>query len=68
MTVPAKVVDVFDNHRKLLNSYEIVLNGLNYEPQDCEFSELAREMAIDDRLVSQERAPALAFQVRNSAR
>jgi hypothetical protein len=67
MIVPAKVVDVFDNRNKLLNSYEVVLNGLNYEPQDREFSELARDMAVDDRLVSPDLAPALVFRVRSSA-
>lgn len=46
--MPAKLVDVFDKKGKLLNTYKISMNGLNYEPQNKEFEKLGLENALDD--------------------
>jgi hypothetical protein len=35
--MPTKTVDVFDKTGKLLQTYPIVLGGLNYEPTDWDF-------------------------------
>jgi len=52
---------------RVVGKYPVSLRGLNYEPTEREYFELALKCAVDDGMVDSDRREDYAFQLQDSA-